>query len=94
MRLTCYVYWHLALQKSERPISEVKQKEKIEFEQMSLCGKSYTSHRYATKDTSMLRHRLPPCNYILKIWKINQINNCDYMYILYTHRLPELLDYR
>ena len=82
---TKQVYWHLLSGISQRPTSEKKWNEKLDFEIDELMWNIiYTNNLKINLDTYItnfqfkITHRILACNYNLKIWKINESNCCDF----------------
>jgi hypothetical protein len=77
------LYWHLAIQMAQRPTSENKWNEKLNFViDESMWQIIYTNYNFIA-DTTLknfqhkITHRILACNYNLKIWKIREHNLCD-----------------
>jgi hypothetical protein len=92
------LYWHFVSTFSQRPTSEKKWNEKLEFEiDENMFNLIYVNDKGLTNDTSIqnfqykVTHRIMACNYNLKIWKIKETNICDYCTELDTieHHLVE-----
>jgi hypothetical protein len=77
------LYWHLVSTKSERPTSENKWAEKLEFIITEEMWQSIYTNHLSISDTTLtnfqfkITHRLLACNYNLKIWKVRDNNKCD-----------------
>jgi hypothetical protein len=77
------LYWHLVSNKCERPTSENKWKEKLDFIITEEMWQSiYTNHQSIADSTLKdfqykITHRIIACNYNLKIWKIREDSLCD-----------------
>jgi hypothetical protein len=77
------LYWHLVSNISERPTSENKWAEKLDFVITEEMWQSIYTNQQSISDTTLsnfqfkITHRLLACNYNLKIWKIRDNNYCD-----------------
>ena len=78
------LYWNFVTLVSNRPTSEAKWNQKIDFEIDEAMWKIiYTNHKKVIKDTNIINlqykitHRILACNYNLEIWKIRDNNKCD-----------------
>jgi exonuclease III len=79
------VYWHLISTINERPTSQSKWNEKLDFLiDEPMWELIYCNYKNLTSDTRILNlqfkiiHRLLACNFNLKIWKIKDSNQCSY----------------
>ena len=80
---TKLLYWHLLSSVAQRPTSENKWNEKLDFvidEPMWKC--IYSNYKFAS-DTILknfqykITHRIMACNYNMRIWKIRDDNQCE-----------------
>jgi hypothetical protein len=77
------LYWHLVSNISERPSSERKWNEKLDFIITEEMWQTIYINHHCISDTILrnfqfkITHRVLACNYNLKIWKVRENNCCD-----------------
>jgi exonuclease III len=77
------LYWHLVSKISERPTSEKKWNEKIEFTITDEMWQTIYTNHLSIVDTTLgnfqfkITHRIIACNYNLKLWKIRENSLCE-----------------